>query len=331
MAKVVALGTGAIGIILALLFVALSFGTDHWIEYVVDRGTELHSAVDNDTYYGNPLYFSRDRGLFRTCYLGTETLFLEQPAYADQVVDGRCLVERGYELSPNPETINYGEFYDLRVHLMRCHFGFQIVSMVFFVISIWCVMCGCWSSNYSNVRSGAFLAFLGALSCAAAMAFFHGYDFLEREKIAQNIFRKIWMNIPPLQGKASFQLGYSYMTGWVGAGLGLMSTVVLMCASDSMAAELDDLDEPVKKRRHNKAYDYMVDDGMSSMMVPSYPMTYDYPTIGGPMVQYPMPVANMPAMYPAIENPAIMMGPPLPEVDPSTVYQYQAQPGDYVM
>ena len=74
MGKVVALGLGAIGIILALLFVALSFGTDHWIEYVVDRGIELHSSVNNATYYGNPLYFSRDRGLFRTCYLGTETL-----------------------------------------------------------------------------------------------------------------------------------------------------------------------------------------------------------------------------------------------------------------
>ena len=42
-------------------------------------------------------------------------LVLEDVAYADQVVDGRCLVERGYELSPNTETINYGEFYDLRV------------------------------------------------------------------------------------------------------------------------------------------------------------------------------------------------------------------------
>lgn len=60
----------------ALLCVALSFATDHWIDTTVQR-TDIKAKAQQDAALmaklNDPLYFSRNRGLFRTCYPGNET------------------------------------------------------------------------------------------------------------------------------------------------------------------------------------------------------------------------------------------------------------------
>merc|ERR1711862_411278 len=103
---------------LALLFMALSFATDHWLDYAVDR-VELQTQTSfADKLMSDPLYFDRYRGLFRTCYPGTETDFLMTDTYKDKVIDGRCLPEEGYELVQSPDTVGYGSDYTARKHLM---------------------------------------------------------------------------------------------------------------------------------------------------------------------------------------------------------------------
>ena len=64
----------------ALLIIAISLGTEHWVVVEVDRddikalvllgGPDAKSI--NNSLRLDSAYFSRDRGLFRTCYHGTD-------------------------------------------------------------------------------------------------------------------------------------------------------------------------------------------------------------------------------------------------------------------
>ena len=78
MGRLLTIGVGVFATVLGLLFVSLSFATDHWIEYVVQRDDSdfIKAVIDdgkNASYVSNPIYFNRNRGLLRTCYPGTES------------------------------------------------------------------------------------------------------------------------------------------------------------------------------------------------------------------------------------------------------------------
>ncbi len=65
---------------IALLLTALSFATDNWITTTVDREKLIqiaHSLENNgkelnSTLYEHPNYVTRHRGLFRTCFDGSD-------------------------------------------------------------------------------------------------------------------------------------------------------------------------------------------------------------------------------------------------------------------
>ena len=72
MAPSVVLGLATILTAGALLMVALSFATDNWTEYIVNRES-LRAAVSYSdlsmlTFNSRAYYFSRHRGLFRECF-----------------------------------------------------------------------------------------------------------------------------------------------------------------------------------------------------------------------------------------------------------------------
>ena len=59
---------------------ALSFATDHWVETMIQRADlKAQAAKDSNVALQNELkenslYFTRYRGMFRTCYPGNETI-----------------------------------------------------------------------------------------------------------------------------------------------------------------------------------------------------------------------------------------------------------------
>ena len=73
------LSFGTIFTVISLGLVAVSLATDHWLDTTVNRDGIRTIATDNSytavmaDLATNPLYFTRYRGLFRTCYPGNET------------------------------------------------------------------------------------------------------------------------------------------------------------------------------------------------------------------------------------------------------------------
>lgn len=70
----VMLMAGVVFTILTVIFVAISFGTDYWLKFTVDRSELDTSLKTADAIKKNGRYtFSRNRGLFRECYPGNDT------------------------------------------------------------------------------------------------------------------------------------------------------------------------------------------------------------------------------------------------------------------
>ena len=59
----------------ALVLVCLGFATDHWVDVTVDREKVKILASANEAM--DPNTFSRYRGVFKVCYEGSETTFLD--------------------------------------------------------------------------------------------------------------------------------------------------------------------------------------------------------------------------------------------------------------
>lgn len=57
--------------ILTVVFVAISFATDYWLDYTVKRN-ELSSSVLQANVSNGRYTMTRHRGLFRECYPGSE-------------------------------------------------------------------------------------------------------------------------------------------------------------------------------------------------------------------------------------------------------------------
>ena len=59
-------------VVVALGLAIVALTTVHWVDTLVDRDMLMDIATENDTLAQdlatNPVYFSRFRGLFRTCY-----------------------------------------------------------------------------------------------------------------------------------------------------------------------------------------------------------------------------------------------------------------------
>ncbi|XP_013418772.1 uncharacterized protein LOC106179605 [Lingula anatina] len=246
--------------VVSLFFVALSFSTDNWLQYTVDRSALAQSTSSQVISEKNrlPWYHSRHRGLFRTCYEGNETTFLETEPYNSQRIDRNCLY-LNYDI-PEPDNFNLkSSDYRLRIHLMRCHVGFLITALFFLLIGCVVGAFGCWKAKATTSRYAAVVVFIGAFFTAAGMAFFHGAEYIERNKVREdNTFPLNWHS--DLFTNTVRSYGWSYILGWVGMAIGAISAILYLIASWLIKQKLKDEKIPLdtySMRSRNRAYDYM--------------------------------------------------------------------------
>lgn len=248
-------------VVIALL--AVSFATDYWIEYTVDR-TKLGGFKSDPT---KARYtFTRNRGIFRECYPnGTDLVFQS----ADDVVDYNCF-HISYQLNPDFSTE-----YNARIHLMRCHMAFFILAIVFFLTAyvFGAVVC-CWRRSKWAYCAG-FCAYFAAFCTAAAIAFFHGAEYLERNKIRDTPeFYNNWD--PSLKTATTRTYRWSYIVGWVAMGVAALAATLYAVAGCYIGAERYEDKEYLEKRR-GRDYGYPAYDNRAYPMELGYPDPYACP------------------------------------------------------
>lgn len=190
---------------ITLVFIAVSFGTDNWLEFNVDRSK---LTIDEKGNFDSSRYtHTRNRGLFRECYPGNDTAFLDK---SQGVVDGYCF-NINYEL---PENRNVSDDFLSRIHLLRLFLAFYIISLVFFVAAyVFGLILCCWRVSRWAYIAGL-CAYISAFSVAAAIAFFHGAEYLERNKLTEAEFYNAWSSTIKAATRRNY--GWSYALGWVG-------------------------------------------------------------------------------------------------------------------
>lgn len=298
--------------LLAVALVAVSFATDHWQNIIVNRSEIKKTAVTEAVYNTNPLYFTRYRGLFRTCYPGNETTWLDT---AEHRVDGWCISEQGYQLDRDPDTLSYGTHYDMRIQLLRSHFGLLVVSMLMLLLAAILTGIGCWTLRPGTVKAAGVVVAIGAFFAAGGVAFFHGYEYLENNKIDTpaalfNAFLKDSPAYSDLWDNMRTEYGYSYYLAWVGVASAFIAAILSLCTGFTISqAKRDEERKALAKDNYtlsnsgiaprNKAYEYAenpqnypYDDYAAAQYAAS-----GYPTSAGYYPQYGYDNSGYPTRY----------------------------------
>lgn len=249
---------------ITIVFLAVSFATDYWLEFKVDPGY-TRSSSDWDR-----VSHTRHRGIFRECYPGNDTAFL---LTAKDVVDNYCF-NIDYEV-PESSTITLSTEFMARIHLSRCFLAFYVVALVVFLLAfIFGLVVCCWRRSKWAYIAGL-CAYIAAFATAAAIAFFHGAEYLERNKIEDTTeFYSKWT--AGLQNATTRSYGWSYVLGWVGMILAALSATFYSVAGCYIGGERYDDKEYLDKRREY----------METQMGPDYyyGRPYPQPAMIGPYV-----------------------------------------------
>lgn len=261
---------------ITLIFMAVSFGTNHWLEFRVDQ-SKFNSTIQAQVRTNDSLaryHLSRDRGLFRECYPDEKyNVFDKSPG----LLDGYCF------------SINYDQpsdqskpsaSYMSRLHLNRCFLAFFIMSIVFFLVAylFGLILCCLRTSRWAYI-AGLF-AYTSAFSLAAAIAFFHGAEYIERNKLNggkannEEMFYSSWETY--LKGATSRSYGWSYPLAWIGMILASLAATFYSLAGCYITSERYE-DREVLEKHRVRDYPIAMEPVYAVGADPYYTKHYGYP------------------------------------------------------
>lgn len=255
-----------------LVFMSVSFGTDHWLEFRVDRA-KLSTDVPPTDWQKARYYRSRDRGIFRECYPDNNTEFLD---YAKDVVDSYCF---NIEYDRPDDMDDPTDEYMARLHLNRCFLAFFIVALVLFVLGyvFGLILCCMRVSRWAYI-AGLF-SYSSAFALAAAIAFFHGAEYIERNKLDNPTKeQQFYSNWPTdLKNATDRDYGWSYALGWVGMILAALTATFYSLAGCYLTGERYEDREVLEKRGLGRDYPIALDPVYAVGADPYYSKHYGYP------------------------------------------------------
>lgn len=204
---------GICSTIMTLMFTTLSFSTDYWVSYSVNRNN-LTANQRNDYSTNGRYTYSRHRGLFRECYSVEESgMFL---ASRLDTIDNSCFF---VDLDiPDTNFTTLSNHYMSRAHLLRTCIAFFIIGIVLLIVLYvfgMVILCYRRRSKYAFMTS--FLSCLVAFFKVAAIAFWHGAFHLEQNKISDNVDNVKFFPSWPFEIKMATDInfGWSYVLGWI--------------------------------------------------------------------------------------------------------------------
>ncbi|CAH1795119.1 unnamed protein product, partial [Owenia fusiformis] len=231
------IGAAAVFTAIALLMSALGFATDFWQYNVVDRAALKTSTVKavGENINTNPEYFTRNQGLFRECFPGNDTTFLDSLDQS-RLLDGYCVYVDLRWTETIATTANESEDYWARLHLLRAWIVFLGLSLVFLLAACISGAVACWKTSEGVARTSGFLVFVAAFFLAGAMAFFHGAEYLEKNIIQDTSKTEIY-NVWPndLKIATARKYGWSYIVTWTGFACSAVGGILYLVAASKIS------------------------------------------------------------------------------------------------
>uniref|UniRef100_A0A915C9F0 Uncharacterized protein n=1 Tax=Parascaris univalens TaxID=6257 RepID=A0A915C9F0_PARUN len=258
--------------LLGLALTALALATDCWTEYQVNRReiinamnrqTELNMRLKDNVVH-NPLYFSRNYGLFLVCFpdavpsdIGSFSKF-----------GSPCIWNGDY----HPSDIAFEKYSRLQLYRYYSMWGAALLYLLGLTVFAACSvlgMIGCWRRSTKFVLATALFMLFSVMFLAGSMACWHFVNYLERHVLEVSPFYKSWESI--LKQTTRFSYGWSYVISWVGIGFILLACTFMLLSYKKIKEE----EERAFEVKHSS---YMMPNlyEKSSAIMP-----YTYGTYGG--------------------------------------------------
>jgi len=284
----------------ALCVLALSLGSDHWQEIEVDRAairlSPLGADLENDLQF-EPSFAPRNRGIFRLCFTGSETAFVgvaEEKGYG--VDEGSCFIDPGIYLPTVDQRKNWGNENEAREHLMRLHLALFVLALLLLLMAVACGGLSCMRVTPNHMTTAGACALIAAFVTFGGMAVFHGYVYLEDNKIIQKPFKAFWgEQIALLERNTRVELGWSYILGWVSGAMSILTAIVYVTAG---VQARENAAKMLKADKASLMRGRPMETGSVLMVKPG--MMMDYPTLpqpNRPRAPPPMFYAQPPPQY----------------------------------
>jgi len=181
---------------------------------------------------------------------------------------------RAYQIPEDKTEIDsYTDNERARMHLNRTAVAFYITGLFFLFFCLFTGIAGCWRRGPGLILSTGILLLFATLFLAAAMAVWHGVDYLEREVITVLPYIKTWHPLLKLNTEMSY--GWSYIISWIGIGFALISSILMLAAYQSIKEE--EKDEYEKKRAPYLMPNYYADKAVAPYAAAGmgqYPFAY---------------------------------------------------------
>ncbi|GAB1603455.1 uncharacterized protein LOC115216260 [Argonauta hians] len=219
---------------ITLILLCLSFATDKWLEFKVNSTMLTPNTINLESNFKyKKVLHSRYEGLFRECFPGS----VRFPENTPGLTDGYC-IDMAYS-TPDSQQMLFSLPYNQRIHLMRTRLAFLAIGILTYLLAYIFGIAVCCSRASKWAILATIFAFSTAFCVAVAMAAFHGMEYLERNKITDEIgdiiFRKIWPS--DLIAATSRHYGYSYVVGWVSLILACITGILYAAAAWHLKGE----------------------------------------------------------------------------------------------
>lgn len=285
----VTLSIATIMSITAIACLVISFSTDNWYEYRLDRTALKNQSIGPDglvrpEFETDFRYFSRDEGLFRLCFLDKKPKGLKTYLSPTQA---EC-ININYHIPEDEETDSFDNFRWHRLHMARSVVALYIVGFFFLFLSFLTGLVGCWKRSHANLVATGILQLLATSLDTGSMALFHACLYYDHHVLKDKDSYVSWPYELKLATEANY--GWSYFVGWVGIAGSLTAAVMFISAARCIRSE--------KRDEQAKNLQYLM---------PVYPdkrspfaYNYAYP---GTMYNYPQqhlaanPYQGMPSPY----------------------------------
>ncbi|CAG9767421.1 unnamed protein product [Ceutorhynchus assimilis] len=266
----VTLSLATITSIIAVALLAIAFATDNWlyievrrtnIQNFLSRNSDVQSQSLLDAVNSKYFYYTRTKGLFRTCFPKerppTLKLYLSP-------VETYCTNVNYYIPDENNETKDFTEDAWTRLHMGRSMIALFILSFLAVFAAFCTGVTGCWKRSPGNVTATAMLMLLACLLSAGAMGLWHGVEYFEKEKQVGEEFYQQWSTL--LQDNTTTYYDWGFALGWLGVFSCLGGSLLFFFGSCCLQAEKD------REQMDNVQY-----------IVPVYPQKQQYAYAGYPV------------------------------------------------
>ena len=209
-----------------------SLVTNHWVEFKVNRDDMLLGAAKSSRIYptNSSLYFSRNRGIFMTCYPDADAaVFLQS---ANDVVNDNCILEQGFKM--DKRDTNDGDSDDAfvnRTHLLRFMVAMKCLNVIVNLITFISAWFTFGKGQGGRLRKVAGFTFGDCVINAAGMVVFQYIYYLEDQKILYDQFHAGWrVNTAHLLlvDYTKIKYGYSYILGWISFGSSILPPIMYL-------------------------------------------------------------------------------------------------------